>query len=294
MALRVSGSSESAAWVMPVPSAAEVSLGDAGVFAELGRLTAPRIETRDSWWPTFDWLTASDPSGGETAGARPGAGVDVLGHQPIGPFDVTRLAARDAAALAGWLTDNGFDHPNGLESNLAAYVADRWEIVAVKLIPATHGESLTGDLQPLRLSFVSDEVVYPMRLSRSATTPQTVDLYVMADHRMDPTSVPVANNAPTLEFAGRIERADVSQALADFVGEGTFLTRWNDAIAVPTAIGGDYIFHAANADTAYQQVIYRERNRGDLTGLALLALIGLTVMIVVVALARGKRSRSTP
>jgi hypothetical protein len=133
-----------------------------------------------------------------------------------------------------------------------------------------------------------------MRLSRSATTPQTVDLYVMADHRMDPTSVPVAGNAPTLEFAGRIDRADVSPALADFVGDGTLLTRWNNAIAVPAAIDGDYIFHAADADTAYQQVIYRERNRGDLTGLALLAVIGLTVVIVLVALARGKRSRSAP
>jgi hypothetical protein len=52
MSLRVAGSSDSAAWVMPVPSAAQVSLGEAEAFTELGRLTAPRVEYRDTWWPT--------------------------------------------------------------------------------------------------------------------------------------------------------------------------------------------------------------------------------------------------
>ncbi|WP_123029445.1 DUF2330 domain-containing protein [Mycolicibacterium stellerae] len=292
MALRVTGSSDSAAWVMPVPSAAQVSLGEAEAFTELGRLTAPRIEYRDSWWPTFDWLTAGGPSEGALAGSPPGAGVNVLDHQRIGPFDVTRLAAHDATALAKWLTDNGFPQPDGIDANLAPYVADQWETVAVKLAPAADGESLTGDLQPLRLSFASDRVIYPMRLSRSASTPQTVDLYVLAEHRMDPTSLPVTGNAPTLEFAGRIEGTDVSPALADFVSDGAFLTRWNNVILEPEMIDGDYIFAQADADTAYQRVVYRTRNRGDLTGLTLLVLvgcfgIGLTVLLVRRSANRG-------
>ena len=56
-----------------------------------------------------------------------------------------------------------------------------------------------------------------MRLSRSATTPQTVDLSVLADHRMDPAAVPVAGGQPVLEYAGHVERADVSPALASLV-----------------------------------------------------------------------------
>ena len=43
MSFNVSGSSDKAAWIMPVPSAAQVSLGDTEVFEELGRLTAPRV-----------------------------------------------------------------------------------------------------------------------------------------------------------------------------------------------------------------------------------------------------------
>jgi len=186
MSLGVTGSSERAAWVMPVPSAAHVTLGDAAVFTELDQLTAPRVEYRDSWWPTFTWLLPAEAAP-ETAGA-PGGAVDVLGRQRIGPFDVTRLAADDPVALATWLTDNGFPHPDGLDANLAPCVAGGWEVVAVELVPAEAGAPLTGNLQPLRLSFASDTVVYPMRLSRAATTPQTVDLFVLADHRMDPTA----------------------------------------------------------------------------------------------------------
>ena len=292
MSLRVTGSSGSAAWVMPVPSAAQVSLGEAETFEELGRLTAPRIEYRDSWWPTFNWLTAGGPSEGAMAGAPPGAGVNVLGRQRIGPFDVTRLAAQDPAALAKWLTDNGFPHPDGLDANLAPYVADGWEIVAVKLAPAATGESLTGDLQPLRLSFASDAVVYPMRLSRSASSPQTVDLFVLADHRMDPTSIPVADNTPTLEFAGPIDGSGVSPALADFVGDGAFLTRWNNTLLEPASIDGDYIFEPAADDTTYQRVIYRERNRGDLTGLTLIALVGAGGIAVTVAMFRRSSAQT--
>jgi hypothetical protein len=281
MALRVAGSSDSAAWVMPVPSTAQVSLGAAEAFTELERLTAPRIEFRDSWWPTFSWLGTDETSEG-ALGAGPPGGVNVLDRQRIGPFEVTRLAANDPEAAAKWLADNGFPHPDGLDANLAHYISDGWQIVAVSLVPASEGEPLTGDLQPLRLSFAAEQVVYPMRLSRSATTPQTVDLFVLGDHRMDPTSVPVATETPTLEFAGRIDETEVSPALADFVGDGAFLTRWSNHLVDPAAIDGDYTFRPSADDTSYQEVVYRDRNRGDVTGLALLGLLGLIAVILLI------------
>jgi Uncharacterized protein conserved in bacteria (DUF2330) len=239
---------------------------------------------RDSWWPTFDWLFAADAP--DTAGAPTVGSVDVLATQRIGPFDVTRLAADDPTALAKWLADNGFPHPDGLDENLAPYVADRWEIVAIELAPAEQGDTLAGGLQLLRLSFTSDTLVYPMHLSRSATTPQTVDLYVLADHRMDPTTVPVVGEAPSLEFAGPVERADVSPALAEYLGDGAFLTRWSNYIGEPALIDGDYVFEQAASDTPYQRVIYHTRDRGGLTGLILLAALASGVLLIIVVLGR--------
>src|SRR5690242_13201500 len=167
MSLNVRGRSSAAAWIMPVPSAAEVTLGEAGIFDELTRLTAPRIEYRDSWWPTFDWLHGFGKADGLVSAARPGHHVDVLSNQRIGPFDVTRLAADDSAALSTWLASRGFARPPGLDHNLAPYLADGWEVVAIRLVPDARGAALTGALQPLRLSFDSDRAVYPMRLSQA-------------------------------------------------------------------------------------------------------------------------------
>jgi hypothetical protein len=163
-------------------------------------LLPPHVEYHDDWWPTFDWLGMDDRSE-STAGAPPG-GFNVLDRQRVGPFDVTRLEAGDPAASAKWLSDNGFPNPAGLEQNLAQYVADNWQLVAVKLVPADADGELVGQLQPLTLSLHSTRVVYPMRLSRSAKLPQRLDLYVLADHRMDPSALPVADAKPAVEFAG--------------------------------------------------------------------------------------------
>lgn len=283
MSFGVSGSSERAAWVMPVPSAAQVTLGDNAVFDGLETLTAPRIEYRDSWWPTFSWLTEGSRSALEGAGARPPGGVSVLANQRIGPFEVTRLAGDNSAALAAWLGENGFPQPATLDGNLAPYVEQGWEIVAIQLAPEDTG-SLTGALQPLRLSFASDTVVYPMRLSRSATVPQSVQLSVLAEHRMDPSTVPVAGTEPTLRYAGRLDAQTVPDALAPYLESGTFLTSWTDVIGEPARIEHDYVFTRAGDDTTYQQVIHRTRDRGDLTGAVLiLAVVAglLTAMFVV-------------
>jgi hypothetical protein len=156
------------------------------------------------------------------------------------------------------------------------------------LASADGGEALTGDLQPLRLSFASDALVYPMRLSRSAKVPQTVDIYVLADHRMDPTSVPVAGAMPTLQFAGQLDDATAATELEPYLAKGTYLTRWNDFIREPQSIDADYAFTRAAADTPYQQVRYVTRHHGDITGLILVALAGLGVLTLVILLIRRR------
>lgn len=288
MSFGVTGSSDRAAWVMPVPSAARVTLGDNAVFDDLATLTAPRIEYRDSWWPTFSWLTESSSGALEGVGARPAGGVSVLATQRIGPFEVTRLAGDNSAALAAWLGDKGFPRPATLDDNLAPYVEQGWEIVAIQLAPDGSG-SLTGALQPLRLSFASDTVVYPMRLSRAATVPQSVELSVLAEHRMEPSTVPVAGTEPTLRYAGRLDVQTAPTALAPYLTAGTFLTSWTDVIGRPAGIEHDYVFTRADSDTTYQQVIYRTRERGDLTGALLILAVVATATFLVLRRVRQAR-----
>ncbi|WRZ54847.1 DUF2330 domain-containing protein [Streptomyces sp. NBC_01314] len=260
MSLTVAGDARTAAWIMPVPNRATVKLGDAAVFDQLDRETAPEYEKREYFWPrSGDWpfdMFESDGMAGDAAPQDPRSSVDVVGRERLGPFDVARLTATDSGALGDWLDENGFALPDRLDTALKPYVRQKWEYVAIRLAPedTTAGLPLSGTLDPLHLTFTSDELVYPMRLSRLATTPQTLDLYVLAEHRMEPGSA-IGGDEPKVTFAGRLG-APVG-ALGDLTGGGTdFLTAVEQSFPQPGRISGDHTLRQAAADDTYRKVIY--------------------------------------
>ncbi|WP_416984624.1 DUF2330 domain-containing protein [Streptomyces sp. T028] len=273
MSLRVGGDAERAAWIMPVPNRATVELGDAELFDQLASATAPVQRTRTHFWPQDgDWpLTAGDGRGGPPPPPGTGAEVGVVGRERLGPFDVARLTATDPAALDDWLSSNDFALPPRLETALRPYVERRWEYVAVKLTPETAGDVLDGELQPLHLTFAADTPVYPMRLSRLATTPQSLGLYVLAAHRMEPASR-IGGERPRVTFAGRVGSS--ARGPLGELAEGTpFLTAVAQEFPRPSAISGDHELRQAPADTAFRQVIYEDR---------LLRVLGVPAWLVTV------------
>ncbi|MFC8515573.1 DUF2330 domain-containing protein [Streptomyces sp. NPDC057257] len=261
MSLTVDGDTDRAAWIMPVPHRAAVELADPQLFTQLRAATAPVRRDRYHFWPqTGDWplTTGRDSVGGPPgAGARP-PGVGVVGRQKLGPFDVARLTATDPAALNGWLGTNGFTMPPRLTGALQPYVDHRWEYVAVRLAPETAGTTLNGTLDPLHLSFASRQPVYPMRLSRLAATPQSLGLYVLSAHRMEPSSA-IGGSRPRITFAGRVTAR--SGPLAELAAGTPFLTAIGQEFPTPSAISGDHVLRRASADTAFRQVIYEDHLR---------------------------------
>lgn len=271
MRLTVGGDAERAAWIMPVPHRATVELGDPELFDQLAAATAPVHRTRHHFWPQDgDWPLTT---GGDTAGAPPPgavAGVGVTGRERLGPFDVARLTATDPSDLDDWLRRNGFALPARLAAALQPYVDKRWEYVAVRLVPESTGAALRGELEPLRLTFAADSLVYPMRLSRLAATPQSLGLYVLAAHRMEPAS-PIGGERPRVTFAGPVGRA--TGPLAALAKGTPYLTAVAQEFPRPSEISGDHELRRAAADTAYRQVIYEDR---------LLALAGIPVWLLTV------------
>jgi hypothetical protein len=156
--------------VFPTPSPATVSLGDLGDFEALDRVTTPRRVEEPDWW-TFRGM-----GDGATAGAPP----EVLARVQLGPIEAVTLAASDTAGLETWLADNSYDLSPEVTPLLQGYIERGWFFVALKL---TGDAPLDGDLDPLRFRFETAEPVYPLELSRAATSPQTVRLYVFDDHR---------------------------------------------------------------------------------------------------------------
>lgn len=293
MRLTVGGDAERVAWIMPVPQRATVRLGDPALFDEVHDVTAPVHRTRYHFWPQDgDWpLVAGDGAAGAPPPPSAGAGppVGVVGRQRLGPFEVARLTATDPAALDGWLDDNGFALPPRLAGALRPYVDRRWEYVAVKLTAST-GAALTGALDPLHLTFRTDEPVYPMRLSRLAATPQSLGLYVLAGHRMEPASR-IGGERPRVTYAGRVTAR--TGPLAELAAGTPFLTAIGQEFPVPERISGDHVLRRATADAPFQQVIYEDRLR-TVAGIPLWLLtvaLGLTAAVATGAVLAVRRTR---
>ncbi|MCX4980635.1 DUF2330 domain-containing protein [Streptomyces sp. NBC_00572] len=257
MRFNVHGNADHAAWIMPVPSRADVTLGDPELFDSLARLTEPEQRERHYFWPREgDW--PFDVDYGDGAGAPPpgaGTGVGVVGRERLGPFDVARLTATDPKALGDWLRANGFELPDRLTGALQPYVDRKWEYVAVRLAPQQKDAVLQGELTPLRIGFASPELVYPMRLSRLAKTSQSLGLYILAEHRMEPRS-PIGGDAPEVTFAGRIEPEGPIIGIAG--QQPVQLTVLEQEFPHPERIDDDHHLRAV-ADTPYRRVEYTDR-----------------------------------
>lgn len=299
MRLTVRGNAPEAAWIMPVPHRASVELGDPGLFSELSALTSPELVTRHYFWPrAHDWPFAGSSGVGDGARA-PAAGapsVEVVGRERLGPFDVARLAANDPEALRKWLEENGFDLPDRLATALKPYVDQGWEYVAIRLAPREGHNPLGGTLDPLRLRFASDRLVYPMRLSKLASTPQQLGLYVLAAHRMEPRG-PIGGDAPEVTYAGRIDPRSTTgdtDALDGLTGgKPVFLTAIEQSFPHPERIDGDHELRAADADTPYRRQVYENRLL-TVVGtpawvLSLLAAVLLVAAVVVLLVLRAGR-----
>ncbi|MFB7266357.1 DUF2330 domain-containing protein [Streptomyces nojiriensis] len=295
MRFTVGGDAHRAAWIMPVPSRATVELGDGRMFDELGRLTLPEHKNRSYFWPrNHDWPFSSGMGDGAGAPA-PGAAappVGVVGREQLGDFDVARLTATDPDALKNWLESNGFKLPDRLATEVKPYVDQHWEYVAVRLAPRAGGKPLRGDLDPLRIRFDSERLVYPMRLSRMAKTPQSLGLYVLADHRMEPAS-PIGGAAPEVTFAGTIHPE--TGALAELAGaEPVFLTAIDQRFPVPGSIDADHELRVTAEDAPYRRAIYHDKllTVGGVPAWLLTlagAAVALTAMSVAVLRIRDRR-----
>ncbi|MFD8986683.1 DUF2330 domain-containing protein [Streptomyces goshikiensis] len=294
MRFTVAGDAKRAAWIMPVPNRAAVELGDAAVFDQLATLTRPERKTRTHFWPRErDWPFSAGSRDGVGA-PLPGAGapaVGVVGRERLGDFDVARLTATDPHALRDWLRSNGFELPDRLSTELRPYVDQKWEYVAVRLAPREPGTPLRGTLDPLRIRFDSDRLVYPMRLSRMARTAQSLGLYVLADHRMEPSS-PIGGDAPEVTFAGTVTPQGPLAGLTD--GKPAFLTAIDQRFPEPGRIDGDHELRRTAADTPYRRAVYRDEllTAGGIP-VWLLTAGGALAAVTAAGLAAGLRIRRT-
>lgn len=171
IATHYNGDPSEFAWVIPTPSQPQVEKAPEGIFDSLHTLC--------SRYHILAYMHIG------LGGRSPEAGLHFLEIKEVGIYDVVVLAADTPDALSRWLKKEGFPVPSGAEEIFADYVAREWCFVAVKI----NAERLTdekakdiegGNTPPLKLTFPSNEVVYPLRISSVVST--TFDSFSLGEN----------------------------------------------------------------------------------------------------------------
>ncbi len=288
MQLALDASTSNVALVVPTPAPATVTAGDKATFVELDSLTAPQVQQRKHW--KLGMLSAASAHQAARAGAP-----TVINQVQLGPLQATTLAGGDLAGLQKWLADNGYSIRPEITDALGPYVKDGWSFVAMRL---TSSDPIVGGLNPVQMTFPSSRLVYPMRLSVAAPSPQEVTVYTLSDHRQQRTDADAAGQAAqtnTVEFAGNVSTAVHDPLLRELTGNhGGYLTKILVNIPKPSQISSDFAFGNAPNDDAYRQVVYQDHDVVipiELLVFAVLVLVVIAATVTVLFIVRRHRRR---
>lgn len=298
---------EDFAWVIPVPAKPEIGVTDPDLF-----------------WELSDFTATESPGGGggfgclgATEGDTEEEGVDIIEEQVVGPYATAILSATNATALAGWLNANGYIFPEEGEEIVSEYIEKEWYFVATKInamvdidlvgyeeeVEEEASEALAeGAIEPIILSFTSDEIVYPLRITslstRNVTSPEVL-LYVLADHAMVPEQYPLyigygnwKEDAFTLEFGENVaveDLPDYYETLPELVstylpGDEFYLTKLRGTVSADQMV--DIALVRYEEADSLNSLAQTNPNSGDVVGLA-------TVIGPVLGLYLWRRHRRT-
>ena len=167
------GDAEDFAWIVPTPSKPTVKKGSDELFTNLESLTGySDIYYNDSLAP-FGAIQESTKSE-----------VTVVETKKIDYYDVTVLSSTDNDSLTKWLNDNGYNFPTAASYILNDYINNGWYFVAMKIDPESlgwtdvEGQLRSGHATPVSLSFTTENIVYPMKISSVTSQGGTTEVGV--------------------------------------------------------------------------------------------------------------------
>lgn len=187
---------ESLAWVIPVPSLPDhYETVDAAVFEDLSRVL----------WDHEQAKVRKERENEPGLGVTFGGGDDeaefevhemvCVGRYQIQPIEVRGPEA--GPALDEWLVANGFSSVPA--ESMAYYLERRYVFLAVKVVQEG-GLGTEGDLAPLRVSFASETIYYPVKFSsHQGSFEVTLDLIGDEDAPFSPLAEYLEQRFPGFE-----------------------------------------------------------------------------------------------
>jgi hypothetical protein len=112
-----------------------------------------------------------------------------------------QLRSTDGTALDNWLAQNGYNIPTAVQPILAAYNAEGFDFLAMKLLPGQGVQSM----RPVRVTTPGASLSLPLRMASIGTGAITgITIWVVADGRYEPQNFPffhIEDSAMVWDFA---------------------------------------------------------------------------------------------
>jgi hypothetical protein len=172
--------------VIPTPLPALVTEGDSRVFDIVESTVAPVQRVETDWWGLGYLLPDPVPTD-----------VVVLDRVQVGEVEATTIAASDPVSLSTWLAANSYSLSEDVTKAMTTYVQRGWSFTVLRLVSDT---KISGQLEPIRLTFETARLIYPTMLARAQATPHTLQLFVFDKQRV---SIARANS-PTQDIEGDV------------------------------------------------------------------------------------------
>ena len=202
--IHYTGSPASFAWVLPIAGQVQIGLSSDLVFATLDRMTQTIVEapappacpappfrncpSRNSGAASggADGSASFADSGGGSSDAGPPP-VTVTHEETVGPYETVQLHSTDAAALETWLAGHGYAIPDDVKPIVAAYVAEHFDFLAMKLVPGAGVKSM----RPVRVTSAGASPLLPLRMVAAGTGATVgISLWIVAEGRYEPQNFP--------------------------------------------------------------------------------------------------------
>jgi len=164
------GKAENFGWLVPTPFEPQISQASDELFTALDDLTTPKYRTEPL--P----LLGAPPQGSEVPKTEDNTPT-IIQTTKVGIFDITVLKAKDTDGLTKWLEKNDYPYPTDREYLLKSYIGKDWYFAVAKVdsgaISSASSYLQSGHASPIQLTFKSDQIVYPLKISGLATGENT-------------------------------------------------------------------------------------------------------------------------
>jgi uncharacterized membrane protein YiaA len=180
LSVEYKGDADKFAWIVPAPGIPKTGMAPEKIFTKLEEYSQPKdtfLEKMDNWLSGsgyYDYgygdivpMSANFDSKLELA---PKTTVKVVEEKQVGPYDMKTLTTKKTSDLKNWLNENGFNTENWNDKVIKEYVDKDWSFVVMKISPDYQTAKITNDLKsgaiaPIRLSFKTDKMIYPLKIS---------------------------------------------------------------------------------------------------------------------------------